>query len=169
MEPRKKLTLDEVQQTQEYAILTPKQQLFVASYIQGGMQTGIYDPVSAVQLSYHCENPESARVMSYAMMNNIRIIEALNRHFNSEPIESFLKEVSRAIRNKKLSVSQVQALKLKADLLGFAARLPGASHQSINTIPKDVIAASKAARKAKRKTPVRKPREIVKSDPSYGF
>ena len=157
MADREKLTLTEVEQTQEYQQLTPKQRLFVATYCDGGLRNGVYDPVFATQIAYKCKNPESARVMSYALMGNIKIVAALNRHFNAEPIEQFIVEVDRAIRNKSLSIAQLQALKLKADLLGFSARLPGVNNTPTGVIPPDVLAATKEARKAKRKRGERKP------------
>lgn len=157
MTDRKRLTRAEVEQTQEYQQLTEKQRLFVGTYCEGGMANGVYDPVTATLLAYKCKNRESARVMSYALMGNIRIIAALNRHFNAEPIEQFIIEVDRAIRNKKLTVANLQALKLKADLLGFAARLPGVNNNATGVLPPDVLAASKEARKAQRKPSVRKP------------
>lgn len=149
MEARRKLTLDEVMETPEYRALTPKQQLFVATYVEGGLATGTYDRLDATRKAYVCKDEESVRVMSYAMMGNIRVIEALNRHFNTEPIEEFLQEVSRAIHNRRLSTAQVQALKIKADLLGYAARLPGAS----GNFPIDPTPANQK--------PVRKPRKVV--------
>lgn len=156
METRQRLTLDELMETAEYQELTPKQQLFVATYVAGGIATGKYDRLDATQKAYVCKSIESARVMSYTMMGNIRVIAAINRHFNAEPIEEFLKEVNRAIRNRKLSIAQLQALKLKADLLGFSARLPGTNNVAHDKIPADVIAADKAARKKKTKRVIEK-------------
>lgn len=166
MEPRKKLTLDELMDTPEYRALTPKQQLFVATYVEGGLATGTYDRIDATRKAYVCKDEESVRVMSYAMMGNIRVIEALNRHFNTEPIEEFLQEVSRAIHNRRLSTAQVQALKIKADLLGYAARLPGAS----GNFPIDPTPANqKATRKTKRKPTERKIVVDKKTNHEYEF
>jgi hypothetical protein len=145
-----RLTLDQIKDTQEYSILTGKQQLFVETYCQSGIDTGTYDPILAAMTAYVCKSQENARVMSYALMANIRIVAALNRHFNREPIEEFLVQIDRAIRNKKLTVAQMQALKLKADVCGFSARLPGTANMPAGTIPNDVVAATTAARKAKR-------------------
>lgn len=163
MEDRKKLTLDELFETQEYQQLTPKQRLFVATYCAGGLQNKVYNPVSATLVAYKCKNPESARVMSYALMSNMRIIATLNRHFNTEPIEQFLVEVNRAVRNKRISRAQVDALKLKADILGYAVKIPGINHTS-TAIPADIVAASKA----KRKRGERKPAPIS-TPPDYSF
>lgn len=156
MEDQKRLSLVELEQTPEYQQLTPKQRLFVATYCEGGIRTGIYEPIHATQIAYKCKNAECARVMSYALMGNIRIIAALNRHFNATPIEQFIVEVDRAIRNKHLTVAQLNALRLKADLLGFSARLPGVQGTPTGVIPPDVLEAAEKERKAKRKKVERK-------------
>lgn len=169
MEERKKLTLDELRETSEFQQLTLKQQLFVATYVETGMSTGKYDPIAAVQQAYVCKNPESARVMSYAMMGNIRIVQVLNRHFNAEPIEDFIKQIDRAIRNRKLSIAQIEALKLKAGLLGFDARLPGAGHQRPGKAVEDAATAARAARKSQRKPSTKKPAAEPPKDTTYGF
>ena len=142
-------------ETPEYRALTPKQQLFCATYIAGGLATGVYDRLDATQKAYVCKDAESVRVMSYAMMGNIRVIEALNRHFNTDPVEEFLQEVSRAIHNRRLSIAQVQALKIKADLLGYAAKLPGATPNVPSASA--MMDAAKNPRKAKSKPSARKP------------
>ena len=154
----KRLTLDEVKATQEYSVLTGKQQFFVETYCKSGLDTGTYDPILATLTAYKCKSREIARIMSYSLMANIRIVEVLNRHFNREPIEEFMVQLNRAIQNKKLSVAQLQALKLKADIQGFTARLPGMDRQATDRIPSDIEKATEAARKAKRKKPVREPK-----------
>jgi hypothetical protein len=152
-----RLTLEQVKDTQEYSVLTGKQQLFVDTYIKSGLETKAYDPIFATQTAYNCKSKENARVMSYALMTNIRIVAVLNRHFNKEPLEAFIEQLDRAVRNKKLSVAQFNILKLKGDVLGYTTRLPGTNNFPAGTIPADVIEADKEARKAKRKKPERAP------------
>ena len=152
-----RLTMEQVKETQEYSILTGKQQLFVETYINSGVETGTYDPIAATLMAYVCKSRENARVMSYSLMQNIRIIAVLNRHFNKEPLEAFLDQINAAIRNKKLSVAQMQALKLKGDVLGYTTRLPGTNNIPLDTIPADVAAATKKARKSQRKPYAVKP------------
>ncbi len=123
-DPSKRLPLAELEQTREYQRLTQKQKLFVATYCTGGLDTGTYDAIAATQTAYVCKNADVARIMSYALMENIRIIAALNRHFAAEPIEEFLQLVDRAIHNKNVTQAQVWALKLKCDILGLANKLP---------------------------------------------
>jgi hypothetical protein len=123
-DPKKRLTLEELEATEEYLRLTPKQRMFVATYCTGGRDTGNYDPVSATLTAYKCKSPEVARIMSYSVMANIRIVAALNRYFAKEPIEEFLLLLDRAINNKKLTMAQLGALKLRCDVLGLVNRLP---------------------------------------------
>src|SRR5258708_19771521 len=95
--------------------------------------------------------------MSSSLMSNIRIIAVLNRHFNREPIEEFLIQIDRAIQNKKLSVAQLNALKLKADILGYTTRLPGTTNFPLGTIPPDLQKNLDADPKPKRPQPSRPP------------
>jgi hypothetical protein len=159
-----RLTLAQVKDTQEYSLLTGKQQLFVETYVQSGIDTGTYDPITSTLTAYRCKSRENARVMSYALMSNLRIIATLNRHFNREPIEDFVIQIDRAIQNKKLSIAQMQALKLKADVLGYGCRLPGADGSGSGKIPADIAAETAAAKKAARKRSVRAPAAEVPNE-----
>lgn len=154
----KRLTLEEIKATQEYSILTGKQQMFVETYCAGGIDTGTYDPKNAAMFAYSCKSIEVARIMSYALMANIRIVAVLNRHFNREPLEEFLIQLDRAILNKKLTVAQFNALKLKGDILGYTTRLPGTANMPAGVLPPDVVEATKVARNEKRKKPERTPK-----------
>jgi len=147
-----RMPLAELELTQEYQRLTPKQKLFVSTYVASGILDGIYDSVAATNTAYRCKSMEVARIMSYSLMQNIRIVAVLNRHFNTTPIEAFLVQVDRAILNKNLSTSQLGALKIKADLLGYAARLPSVDRQGVGIVPPDVLEAEKKKRKRTRKS-----------------
>ena len=125
-----RMPLAELETIQEYQRLTPKQRLFVATYCEGGLTTGTYDPIAATRTAYECKSVEVARIMSYSLMQNIRIVAVLNRHFGTDPIESFVVMIDRAINNKKLTVAQVQALRLKADVMGYRTSLPGQAPMS---------------------------------------
>lgn len=119
-----KMSLEELQKTEEYIRLTPKQQLWVSTYIQNGMEHGDYNPILATKLAFSCQTDESARTMSYSLMYNIHIVEVLNLHFRTEPIDAFLKLIDRAINNKKITHAQVELLRLKCEILGLKNRLP---------------------------------------------
>ena len=145
---KKRLSIEQIQDTPEYQRLTQKQQLFVATYCAGGLLDGKYDAVAATRTAYQCKSAEVARIMSYSLLQNIRIIEVLNRHFGVTPIEEFLVQVNRAINNRNLTQAQMDALKLKSDILGYANRIP--NHQSVGAIPSDVLEESRKARKPKK-------------------
>jgi hypothetical protein len=158
-----RLPLVELEKTQEYQRLTPKQQLFVATYCEGGLATGTYDPIAATRTAYECKSMEVARIMSYSLMQNIRIIAVLNRHFQTEPIEAFMVTLDRAINNKKLTVAQIQALRLKCEIMGFGTRLPAQAPMAAGL--KAAQVAAKEIRKSNRKPPVAKPEKLSE----YGF
>jgi hypothetical protein len=155
-DPKKRLTFEELEQTQEYQRLTPKQKMFVATYVAGGLATGNYDAVSATMTAYKCKSLEVARIMSYSVVANIRIVAVLNRHFAKEPIEEFLTMLDRAINNKKLTPSQLGALQLRCAVLGFANRLPNKGR----VLRPDVVADAQEKPKkvvAPRTVPSKKP------------
>lgn len=145
----KRMSVADLRLTQEFQQLTEKQQLFVASYCDGGLVKGIYDPVVAALTAYKCKSLEVARIMSYSLMQNIRIIAALNRHFRTEPIEAFLTMLDRAINNKHVTVAQVQALKLKCDVMGYGNRLSNQAPMVAGL--REAKEAAKFARKSLRK------------------
>ena len=158
-----RLPLVELEKIQEYQRLTPKQKLFVATYCEGGLATGVYDPVAATRTAYECKSVEVARIMSYSLMQNIRIIAILNRHFQTEPIEAFMVALDHAINNKKLTIAQIQALRLKCEIMGFGTRLPAQAPMTAGL--KKTPAEPKEPSKSNRKPPVVKP-----AKPSeYGF
>lgn len=163
-EVSKRLTLDELKETQEYQCLTQKQRLFVATYCEGGLLDGNYDPVAATRTAYQCKSLEVARIMSYSILANIRIVAVLNRHFNRTPTEEFMIMLDRAVNNKKLTMAQLEALRLKCSIMGIGCRIP--NKQSIGAVPADIAEASKKARKSRKDKPV----ETVKpTKTEYGF
>lgn len=153
----KRLPVSELEKLVEYQRLTPKQRLFIATYCAGGLVDGHYDPVAACMTAYQCKSQEVARIMSYALMANIRIIEVLNRHFNTEPIDSFMVTLDRAIANKKLTIANLNALRLKSEILGFTTRIDP-SHPARNAAFQEAQEKDREIRKTKRKKPVREPK-----------
>lgn len=165
MDDRKHMEMEELRLTPEFTKLTQKQQLFIEAYCaRNGSADGNYDAVAATRTAYQCRTPEIARIMSYSMMQNIRIVEVLNRYFKLTPTEEFLKMLDRAIQNKHLTNAQLQALRMKCAIKGFANRLP-TLHAPTDKIPDDIRKAARSARKAKKSTPTKapKPSEPVKT------
>ena len=167
-EEKKRMPLEELQLTEEYQKLTPKQQLWVSTYVGGGICDGRYDPISATRTAYETKTPEIARVMSYSMMANIRIVAVLNRHFGTSPIEEFLVQLERAIRNKTLTQAQIWALKLKSDILGYGSRLPGVKgvENPIDRLHREEEKAKKPPKEKKTR-----PEKAAKPEPpsDYGY
>jgi len=118
-EKSQRTPLSEIEKTPEFQRLRKKQKLFVATYIQAGVDTGVYDPVEATLAAYTCQNWAVVRRMSYGLLNNTKIAEVLNFHFSPTPRERFIATLNRAIRNKKLTMAQFRVLQQKAESLGF--------------------------------------------------
>lgn len=151
MADRKRMELDELRLTAEFLKLTEKQRLFVETYCApDGDGNPNYNAVAATYTAYKCKTMEIARILSYALLQNTRIMIVLNRHFNRTPTEEFLINLDRAIHNKNLTIAQVQALRMQCDLLGYENRLPTLGAPT-DVIPKEIRKAAKAERKAKAK------------------
>lgn len=164
-ETSKRMPLEEIEKTQEYQRLTQKQRLFVSTYVAGGLLDGAYDPVASVRTAYQTKSPEVARIMSYSLMQNIRVVAVLNRHFGAEPIEELLVMLDRAINNKKLTIAQIQALRLKCEIMGFTTGIPG--HTPLSAGLQEAQESAKVDRKSKRKTAERPLKPEKPSD--YNF
>ena len=151
--------LEELNAMPEYQKLTPKQKLFCATYcVPSDNADWKPDAVSACLTAYQCKNRNVARVMSYGLLQNIRILEVLNHFFKRTPPEEFLISLDRAIRNKHLTIAQVTALKMKCDILKFANKLPRA-HTAVDLPSKDVPEIPKGARKKRTQPEDDKPAE----------
>src|ERR1035437_7461723 len=167
MSERKRMPLAELRETQEFQILTQKQQLFCATYCDFGLSTGTYDAVEATLGAYACKNREIARGVSYSLMQNVPMVAVLNRHFQMEPIEKFMVQLNRAINNKKLTTAMLQALRLKCDMLQLGSRIPYENHAT-GTIPQSVLDAEKDPRKPKKKAAIERA-PTPEAPPRHGF
>lgn len=94
--------------------LTEKQKLLIESYVASGG-----DKVGSVLAAYHVKDRETARKMSYDSFSRPAVVEVLNAYWGLTPFESFKRDVSRAVRNKRLSVAQIRALELQARVNGW--------------------------------------------------
>ena len=117
------MPLEELKKTVEFQLLTQRQQMYVSTYVETGMSLGRYDDEAAIRMAYRCSTDESVRVMRYALRRSVRVIDVLNLHFGRNATEAFLVDVNRAIRNKKLTIAQVEAMILKSKILGIGSAL----------------------------------------------
>jgi hypothetical protein len=150
VETSKRISLEELRTTPEYIRLTPKMKMFVDSYCGAGAIDGNYDAVAAVNQAYKCKSYEVARIMSYSILANIKIVAVLNRYFGTDPADSFLENLDRAVRNKKLTLAQLGALRLQCEVLGIGTKIP-ANFGGGSTKP-DAPAKDKRSKKPKKTT-----------------
>lgn len=118
-----RMPLSELKETTEFLRLTPRQQLYVSTYVETGMALGRYDDEAAIRMAYRCSTDESVRVMRYALKRSIKVVEVLNMHFGKNATAAFLDDVNRAIRNKHLTQAQLEAIILKSKILGIDSSL----------------------------------------------
>ena len=170
MSERKKLTLDELRETMEFKRLTQKQQLFVAAYCDGGLLDGNYDPVAATRIAYLCKSPKIANVLSYQLLSNIKIIAAINRHLNLEPLEDLIAQIDRAVMNGKITHAQVEALRLKSAILGFVGRSSATQTSALGITPKGTANSIPNVETKKRGRPRKDAVQPVSTEPpTYAF
>lgn len=157
----------------EFRRLTQQQQNFLENYILGGERDGHFDQVAATLSAYTCANRKSARVLSYNILSSLKVLEVLNIYFSIGPVENFLKILDRAVHNRRLTTAQVEALKLKAEVLGLHGtptnpnrrRYPG-KDRAVGDIPPDIEAAVQESKKSGRKKRESKAPVVP---PEYGF
>jgi len=149
----KRMPLDELEKTHEFQRLTPKQKMFVQTYVGGGSIDGNYDAVAAINTAYTCKSNEVARIMSYSLLANINVVAVLNRHFGNEPIDSFLATLDRAVRNKHLTIAQLGALRLQCEVMGFSTKLPRPDHNWSDAVEASIANRPKKPRKTTSASP----------------
>ena len=122
---KRRMPLEELVRTVEYSRLTPKQQLWISTYIESGaLDERNYDAIFATRTAYNCRTEEVARVMSYSILDNVRVIAVLNLHFGADPLDAFLKTCERAAMNRRTTAVQMQILKIMAEAKGYISKLP---------------------------------------------
>jgi hypothetical protein len=139
MHTKDRLTLDQLRAEQCYIELTPKQKKMVDHFI---ISNG--DRVASVMAAYATKSEANARVLAYEFFASPRVVACLAAYFQNDPFEDFKAEVRKAYRNKKLTVAQVSALKLHADLNGWGSALLPDQHGRDAAKPDEPAATEKA-------------------------
>jgi hypothetical protein len=121
-EARRQISVYELSETPAFKCLSPKQAIWILTYCQHYLDTGELDPLGATKAAYECAKEEYARTFAYQLLSHPKIVVCLNRFFGETPERSFLDQVERACLNKKLTVAQVDALKLYGELRGWTGR-----------------------------------------------
>lgn len=109
-----RVPIDELKLTPEFLQLTEKQQKFVSEYILNGG-----DAPAAVATCYNTNSGNSARSLSYIVLNSPAVQLVLSVHYGDSPTDSFLKELRRMILRGKIPPERLDAMKLYAEVGGF--------------------------------------------------
>jgi hypothetical protein len=140
MPTKERLTLEQLQATPVFGDLTQRQQKLVETFIATNG-----DRIASVLAAYSVKTPSSARILAYEYFSSPRVIAAIAAYFQTSPLESFKAEVRKAYRNSKLSVAQIEALKLHAVLNGWHITAFKDLYDVTPKLTKKVAAAQKAA------------------------
>lgn len=117
---KERLTIEQLRAEQCYIELTQKQKKLVETFISSNG-----DRVASVMSAYATKSRENAQILAYQFFTSPRVVACLAAYFQDDPLESFKAEVRRAYRNKKITVAQVRAMTLHAELNGWgSASLP---------------------------------------------
>lgn len=108
------MDLDELSTTHEFASLTKKQKMAVATYISNG-----YDIVNAMRTAYVCKSDEVAKIMSYRFLRAFNVAMTLSLHFGESPQDTYLSQLARDIMKRKISDTQLKAYTLYAEIKGW--------------------------------------------------
>jgi hypothetical protein len=115
-----KLTLAQLRETQVFIALTPKQKRAVQVFVETNG-----DRQASVLAAYKVKNARNAAILSSQVFASPAVVACLAAYFQDEPLESFKNDVRKAFINRKITVAQVRALELLAELNGWgSASLP---------------------------------------------
>lgn len=97
------MSLNELEGLSEYAMLTPRQRIFVSALIRNLVEIGKLDLTAAVQAAYVMASTENARIFAYQLLTKKRIAVVLKRYadFGKTPAETDLAEVETQIAAAK--------------------------------------------------------------------
>lgn len=116
---KERVPIEVLETTDQFKALTPKQQLFIQTYIASD-----YDRIVATRTAFGCKTTNSARCYSYAVLKNPRIIAVLSIHFARDPRADWLKMLEEAARNKTITLAQLLAIKALGEAQGFTQAIP---------------------------------------------
>jgi hypothetical protein len=139
-----RLTLDQLRETQVFMTMSIKQKRFIEAFISNGG-----DRIAAVETAYDTKDRKNARILSYQVFSSLNVIACLAAYYQDKPLDLFKAEVLRAYRSRKLTVAQVYALRLLADINGWgSASLRDALHGRDAKPSTEPVAAAEVAEAA---------------------
>jgi len=116
-----RLGIAELMNHEDFQVLSPQQQSFVARYISNGVHTGVYDALDAAKHSYDV-SPKNAAALAAHLLGHRKIKRVLDRHFGLTErneldvlLPILAKAIKRSIRNDlkrqgSLSIATTKAL-----------------------------------------------------------
>jgi hypothetical protein len=109
-----KLTWEEISQTLEFKRLTPKQQMFLCTYISNG-----YDPINACLTAYKCKSERNARIMTYGLLRHFGICMCISLHMGDDPQDTYCNQLARDILKGRITPDSLAAYRLYAEVKGW--------------------------------------------------
>jgi hypothetical protein len=103
----KHLRLAAILNTPEFAVLTEKQQIFVARYISGGLVFNRYDAADAAAAAYRTPN---AAVLGAELLGQKKIKRVLDLHFRRSEFEVLLADLRRLLKRSERRGSNTSSL-----------------------------------------------------------
>jgi hypothetical protein len=92
-----RLSLAELATHPQWFVLTAKQRMFLNSYIQSGLDTGVYDAEFAVRSSYNVDE-KNVKILSYELLAKSKIRQVLNLHFGRTELDAVLADLAKIIK-----------------------------------------------------------------------
>jgi hypothetical protein len=117
MPKKERLTFEQLRAEPVFRDLTPRQQKMIETFIASNG-----DRLQAVQSAYNAKSAEVARVMAYEFFASHKVVACLTAYFQDDPLEVFKRDLRRAMTSKKLTVAQVQAMKIYCDVHGWGSK-----------------------------------------------
>jgi hypothetical protein len=114
-----KISLDELRKQAAFTSLPAKFQSLVIEYLKAEAAGEANPKAVAVERVYNTTSKQSARVMSYAYFTKPAIAEALAFAAGLTPKEAFLAELRRLSTRRTSTPTQLQALRLYGEAMGF--------------------------------------------------
>ena len=99
-----KLTVEQWEQTVEFKRLSPRQKMWVRSYVE------TKDPLFASHVAYDFNTEEGFRVCGYEQLSKCRVLMALHKFFGTTPKASLRELVEKAIVTGRFSPASLRAM-----------------------------------------------------------
>lgn len=114
------LSLEELQKLSEYQQLSPKRKALINAFVQcGGDRNEAYRITHPKAMT-----PKSIDAGAGAAFGQVEVRAVLNLYFSIDAADVFEKALQKAMRNPRITPSQIRALEIYAETHGLNAGLP---------------------------------------------